>query len=367
MANNSMIGTVYLARHADGFPAFQRFADSYRRYPAGVDHDLIIIYKGFEHADDLRTAKALFHDLPHIGIELDDIGFDIGSYLEVGRRVSHEYLCFLNTHTEIAAPDWLAYLFRYASQDGVGVTGATGSYESLRQSWELIQMFYWLYYMRRLPYEEDVARYYVKFTEYLPAGPNSPVLTKVTKTGVIGRIFNAIRARRYQQAVRSFDTHWDKLLSPGNVFATIATIPGFPNPHVRSNGFMLRRDRLALFQALQFVTKDDACLFESGPDSLTAVLRRNGLSAIVVGRDGKGYDVPDWWRSNTFRLGQQSNMLLTDNHSRAFITMSAENRATHMRMTWGDYLASPPADCPTLGVLFRKGSLSPAGSRQGPA
>jgi hypothetical protein len=367
MANNPMIGAVYLARNADGIPAFQRFADSYRRYSASVAHDLIIIYKGFERAEDLRTAKAVFHDLSHIGIELDDSGFDIGSYLEVGRRVSHEYLCFLNTHAEIAAPDWLACLFRYASQDGVGIAGATGSYESLRQSWRLIQTYYWLYYVSRMPLEKNVAPYYLKFTEYLPAMPDNPASTGAFRARMPRFIAAMVLVARRRSAVRRFRAHWQMLLSPGNVFSAISTIPEFPNPHIRSNGFMLRRDRLMLFKSLKFVTKDDACLFESGPDSLTATLRRSGLSAIVVGRDGKGYEVEDWWRSGTFRLGDQSNLLLTDNQSRTFAAMSTEDRATHMRMTWGDYLGPPPADCPTLGVLFRQGSLSPAGRRQGSA
>jgi len=324
-----------LARHADGIAAFQRFADSYRRHPAGIEHELIVIYKGFEQQSQSQEARTVFHDLPHLGIELEDIGFDIGTYLETSRRVPHDYLCFLNTHTKIVAPGWLAHLFQYASQSGIGIAGVTGSYESLRQSWELIQMFYWLYYMERFPYENNVARYYVKFTEYLPAGPNSPVPFATARSGVTGLIARMVLAVRYRLAVRRFQPHWRALLMAGKMFAALAPIPAFPNPHIRSNGFMLRRDRLTPFQNAQIATKDDACLFESGPDSLTAQLRRGGLSAIVVGRDGKGYDVPDWWRSRTFRLGDQANLLLTDNHSRAFFTMSAEDRATHARMTWG--------------------------------
>lgn len=357
--SNPSVGVVYLARHADGIAAFERFADSYRRHPAGIAHDLIVIYKGFAQQSDLKSARTTF-DMPHLGIELEDVGFDIGAYLETSRRVSHDYLLFLNTHSEIAAPGWLASLFKYASQHGVGVAGVTGSYESLRQSWELIQMFYWLYYVKGFPYDENVARWYVKFLEYLPGSPSNPVLaTKPTRD----HASRALGAARYRFAQWQFQAHWRALLRPDNALGWVARYPRFPNPHLRSNGFMLRRDRLTHVYKPPIATKDDACLFESGPNSLTAHLRRSGLAAIVVGRNGEGYDVPDWWRSETFRLGNQQNLLLTDNHSRAYVTMSAEDQATHARMTWGDYLGPPPTECPTLGVLFRRGPLCPSPGR----
>jgi hypothetical protein len=39
--------------------------------------------------------------------------------------------------------------------------------------------------------------------------------------------------------------------------------------------------------------------------------------------------------------------------------MSNEERWTHIRMTWGDYVARPPAIFPDLGYSFAKGDLSP--------
>src|SRR5262245_57404644 len=132
--NAASLGVVYLARQADGVASFQRFADSYRRHPAGIGHELIVIYKGFQQQSDLQKARAIFHDLPHRGVELEDVGFDMGSYVETSQRVSHEYLCFVNTHTELVATDWLKLLFKYVSQGGVGIAGAMGSYESLRDS-----------------------------------------------------------------------------------------------------------------------------------------------------------------------------------------------------------------------------------------
>lgn len=354
MSKSPSVGVVYLARYADGPAAFRRFAESYRRQPAGIKHELIVIYKGFEQQSHLQEARDAFRDHRHKGIELQDLGFDIGSYLECSKRVTHEYLCFLNTHSEIVAPGWLAHLYEFAARSGVGIAGATGSYESLKQSWQLIQMFHWLYYRKGFPLEETVARYYVKFPEYLP-----PMRAFLHWRKLF--LPRKMLAANYRKAQGRFQTHWEKLLR-GKIFRAIGSFPNFPNPHIRSNGFMLRRDRLALFDAATIANKDDACFFESGPNSLTAQIRRAGQAAVVVGRNGQGYDVSEWPRSATFRLGDEANLLVTDNHGRAFLGMTSENRITHARMTWGEYLGPLPHDYPTLGIHFRKGSLAPSGA-----
>ena len=101
-------------------------------------------------------------------------------------------------------------------------------------------------------------------------------------------------------------------------------------------------------------SKWDAFAFASSADGLTALLRRKGLAAIVVDRDGRGYDVNDWCRSGTFRMGDQHNLLLTDNQTRAFAAMSSGHRATLTRMTWGDYNCAAPEDFPTFGIEFAR-------------
>jgi hypothetical protein len=76
------------------------------------------------------------------------------------------------------------------------------------------------------------------------------------------------------------------------------------------------------------------------------------MAAVVVGNDGVGYDVQDWWRSRTFRCLDESNLLLSDNQSRMFSRMTPGAKATHLRITWGDYLGSAPAGFPDLGFRF---------------
>lgn len=351
-------GVVFLARHADGPPAFRRFADSYRAHPAGADHELIVIYKGFTQTGDLRLAREIFDGLPHLGIELEDVGFDIGAYLETSRRVAHEYLLFLNTHSAIAAPDWLAGLSRYVAQDGVGLAAAMGSYESIRDTVALLSRVIWesvgvgACYDRRQAYYFDFVLRQHHPEWYGPDGLLIPVA--VRNRGLLrSAIMGGTRMLRY----RWFMRNGTALIWPGAPRFDIRQFPAFPNPHIRSNGFMMRRERLLSLETASTPTKLDASLFESGENSLTARIRRSGLAAIVVGRDGRGYDVPDWSQSNTFRLGAQENLLITDNHTRAHHEMSAGARAAHVRMTWGDYLGPAPEDFPDLGFHFRRQPL----------
>ena len=82
------IAVVYLARLHEGFAAFETFAEAYRRYPAGEQHDLYIICKGFKKPGEFAAIGAIFTGIDHktIAVE-DDVGLDIHAYREAARRM----------------------------------------------------------------------------------------------------------------------------------------------------------------------------------------------------------------------------------------------------------------------------------------
>jgi hypothetical protein len=347
-------GVVYLARCEEGRDAISRFIQSYKHRPAGRDHDLIVIYKGFTQRKDLLQARAVFGDVPHIGVELDDVGFDIGSYLETSRRVHNKYLVFLNSFTELASPGWLAKMSGHAERDGVGIAGAMGSYESLFDSVGLINQVIKCCNTLSMPYDRNIHKHWdfiisKHCQSWIDTAENS---RSVPPTNHAWPEIN----RRINRAV--IRLWWIAHTGPGMPAALYRQFPGFPNPHIRSNGFMIARERLSRFGLVQFAEKLDACAFESGTNSLTIQLRREGLAAVVVGHDGRGYDVPDWPTSGTFRLGSQANLLLNDNQSRAYTEMSPQSRETLARMSWGDYLAVSGNDTIDFGFSFPRRSLS---------
>lgn len=352
------IGVVYLARHADGITAFRRFARSYGQLPAGVAHDLVVIYKGFNCAKDADAARAVFEGLSHIAISVPDVGFDIGAYAEASRRVSHEYLAFLNTHTEILAPNWLSHLHAHAVRADTGAVGAMGSYESIRSTVLLLRAAIWSSIGVGKRYDRWLAHYFdFVLRQHHPNwySPSGHVLEPVvTPPGWVARLAG-ILARKYRRA--SFDAGGTALIWRGAPPFDFMQFPAFPNPHLRTNGFMMRRERFLGLDLPSTPSKFETSLFESGPDSMTARLRARNLNVVVVGADGVAYGIADWWRSNTFRCGDQRNLLVADNHTRAFAEMSPGGRATLAWTTWGSFRGRAPEHFPDLGVPFPTATL----------
>jgi hypothetical protein len=126
-------GVVYLARGADdgALADFGRFVACYSNFPAGLDHQLIIALKGFAQKTDIGEAKQLFGKLDCTFIEVDDGSYDIGAYVEAAHQVECEFVCFLNTRSELLAKDWLKLLDYHLHRQGTGMVGASGSFESL--------------------------------------------------------------------------------------------------------------------------------------------------------------------------------------------------------------------------------------------
>ncbi len=112
--------------------------------------------------------------------------------------------------------------------------------------------------------------------------------------------------------------------------------PAFPNPHLRTNAFMVD---VSLFRDItadvKILGRRDAFLFESGQRSMTHRVLSRGLRVLTVGRNGRGYDV-DWWPwSNGFRQGGQENLLVGDNQTRNFEILQRPERELMVRQTWG--------------------------------
>ena len=125
--------------------------------------------------------------------------------------------------------------------------------------------------------------------------------------------------------------------------------PKFPNVHLRSNGFMIKR---ALFREVLgdvvIREKEEAYRVESGPTSLTNAVFARGLKVMIVGRNGRAYS-PRWWpASETFRQGDQPNLLIADNQTRAYAQANWHVKRSLAELAWGEYL--DPEKCRTLSA-----------------
>ena len=123
------IGVVHLVRHANGTAPLARFLQSYRAHPAGVDHELLLILKGFGGGLPAEYTS-LLANTPHRKLSLPDRGFDLEPYIKAAAHFEHRYFCFLNSYSRILAPDWLAKLCAAIGGSAAGLAGATGSCET---------------------------------------------------------------------------------------------------------------------------------------------------------------------------------------------------------------------------------------------
>jgi hypothetical protein len=346
MSSPGRLAVVYLARHFEGLDALRDFVDSYRSHRAGCEHDLVVIYKGYPSDSELQQAREVFADLAPRALEIDDQGFDIDAYLTAARRLEHPYCCFLNTHTRIVADDWLAKLAEHGLKSEVGVAAAMGSFESHTSSARYAQRIKG-YCLDRRNLGDPATEYYFAF------------MLNLIRHVLPGRGKRAALARWKMRLL-------DGCRAAANQWYTRSRFPQFPNPHIRSNAFLMKRERLLSLGFGQMRTKWDAYAFESGQDSLTARLRRQGLATLIVNRQGQCFDVPDWARSETFRLGDQPQLLVSDNQTRMFMALAPGHQAVVTRMTWGDYLGPPPDDYPDVGMSLARATRRPHAARMAP-
>jgi hypothetical protein len=118
--------------------------------------------------------------------------------------------------------------------------------------------------------------------------------------------------------------------------------PAFPNPHLRTNAFMLERDLMLELDWRVGRSKASAHRLESGAHGITRQIVARGAEARVVGRDGEGYEPEAWPTSRTYRSGAQENLLVADNRTRQYAEADVQRRQQLARMAWGDAALRDP-------------------------
>lgn len=286
------VGVVHLVRKANGTGPLESFLASYRRQTAGLDHRLILVCKGFGGRLDyeyLHTLEGVQHEVLH----MPDRGLDLQPYFAAARRYQCRYFCFLNSFSRIAVAGWLESLYRWACAPGVGVVGATASYQSFAR-----------------PDEER------------------------RKLGLRGRLRHvasggtaAVKAQRAGA--------W--LLGSLGLWKPARHFPPFPNYHLRTNAFMAPREVLLRVRVPPILFKLSAFLLESGRNGVTRQIASMGLKALVVDRAGRSFEAERWHLANTFRQSRQEDLLVEDNQTDAYARAARDERARLSHLAWGDY------------------------------
>ena len=291
---------VHLVRAHNGIEPFRRFLESYRANPSGIEHDLLIVFKGFAQPQGTAMYRELLAPFRYETLDVSDEGFDITAYFTVVRfyAAEYRYFCFLNSYSVILDRDWLKKLHENICKPGVGLVGATGSWQSHGPQsiswWEVL----------------DVAQ------QHYRVHAQKPFRTRVILAG--------IGARNY---CRSVDT-WNLRLLP-------VYFDPFPNYHLRTNAFIISSQIMKGIKCPRLRKKMDAYAFESGSAGLTKQILRKGKKVIVAGKDGVGYEKEAWCVSKTFRQSEQENLLVADNQTRDYQFGILERREYLSNITWG--------------------------------
>lgn len=325
------VGVIYLYRFAEGDDPVRRFLASYCRHRAGIQHDLIVILKGFPDNDRAKLARSLFDNIPAQFIELDDNAYDVGTYARAATMVSSTRLIFFNTFSEILADNWLYYFDRAFGLPGVGLVGATGSWQAntavfeaaAKSLFEMVSISRGRVHASRLRNESGDDN---SSTQLPEPGGFRPQLHDQTLRGVdpaplLRSKTGAISPRQY-------------FLTPLEYFRRLYEFGRYPNPHIRTNAFMIDRDNFVSLNLPRFITKRDSYKFESGRGSMTRQIIKRGLTPIIVDRFGKTYGISDWKSSSTFWMNEQSNLMIADNRTTDYAQANRMLRREMENLAW---------------------------------
>ena len=281
---NNNITLVFLMWIPGGFNKFETFINSYIKYPAGIAHDFLIVFKNSNKTKEelqpyyelLRNNNINFKEL------FFDKGLDIDTYFFAAPKVTTEYVAFINNNSIILDKDWLLKLYNGFEYNNIGAVGCTASSQSLYNTVYADQKWYW----------EFDKKFIVNF-------------------------------RKYKMFIKAF-FYWRFFI-----------FKPFPNPHLRTNAFIMKREVFLKIKHNEITTKFQAFKFESGKKSLTNQLFNMGLEILIVGKDGCYYKPADWENSNTFLQNNQTNLLVADKQTINYDNENEIERKKLTKLSWG--------------------------------
>lgn len=111
----------------------------------------------------------------------------------------------------------------------------------------------------------------------------------------------------------------------------------FPNYHIRTCSFMLKRELFLEYIATQKfpVTKDDTYELEHGENSITKFVLNKGYKAVVVDCDGEIYIPQNWVFSKTFRYPDEHKSMIGDQHFLFYYSQNEVLKKFLERAAWG--------------------------------
>lgn len=264
---------VYLAYYKGGISSFKKFLKYYKIYRAGVKHELIICFKNFNKKKDIIYWKKV-----------------------INKNI--KYKVFIDNH-KINDFDWGSYR-RVAKKNKSKIIFFLNSYSyPIKNNWlKLITKLY------------------------------------VPKTLIGCTASYASLSSSFFSYPKYFKINFFKSLMYG--FCNLFRFPIFPNPHIRSNAFLIKgRDFLTLKLPDVFKNKLQAHISESGRSGMTRQLKKKKFKIILANSKGQGYLENDWVNSEVFSYKTQKNLIISDNRTRNYDNLSLKEKIIQTQFHWG--------------------------------
>lgn len=260
------------------------FIESYQAFPAGDAHELYILFNGVRDPQEVAGSKAVL-DGARISYKVLEIpqGQDITAYFFAASVLTEKYVLFLNTWSRFLQPAWLSkYRNAITSSPIMALVGATASWQSYYST--VFQTHSWKWEKEK------------------------------------GFAYNY---RKYKLFIKAL-LYWSTLFK------------SFPNPHIRSNAFMVRRDVFLQLDHGPLQTKFQAYLFESGRNGMTAQFQKKGYEIAVIDKNGRLYPLEECKNVGMFWTDQQENLLVSDNQTTKYDEALIDEKKKLNHLAWGD-------------------------------
>jgi hypothetical protein len=263
----------------------------------------VVVFNGFHADQDCTPWQLALEHVTHDELRLTAPVLDLAAYREAVERVPARSYCFLNSYSAILQDGWLELMRSLARRPRVGAVGASGSWGS---------QFSHLRYQLGLggPYRHVFPDR--QTTDHVFAGLSGDVPATSSSASRVTLALAAVKA----------------------VILYAAAFPAFPSPHLRTNCVLVERD---VWLRVTRAPRDKLAAYrlESGRRGITARLEAIGLRALVAGRDGRAFEPSEWAASGTFWQGNQENLLVEDNQTRAYIQGDEAVRRVLSGYAWG--------------------------------
>ena len=116
------------------------------------------------------------------------------------------------------------------------------------------------------------------------------------------------------------------------------TIPKFPNPHLRSNAFLIKaKYYLEFIKNKKINYKIQSLVLESGYNGFTNFFIKKKYKIKVLDRFGILYDIHSALLSKTFASYNQEGLIISDKQTRSYDKLDLKKKEKKRKQSWGNY------------------------------